>query len=171
MTPSIEVRLESVLHGLRDVIIPAINPDEALAVEQASMIVAQLGMLLRQVPYADRYHRLCRDDARATGAAIVQGASGGPRSRAAATALAALLPNGDCDPHADYLALAAGITSLTTAAAQDADAAWRAWIDSAVFAFACRQNRRERVWFVDAGFDPAPGELPDLATLCMNAQV
>ena len=42
MTPSIAVRLESVLHGLRDVVIPAINPGEALAVEQSGLILAQI---------------------------------------------------------------------------------------------------------------------------------
>ncbi len=169
MTPSIEVRLTSVLHGLRDAIIPAINPDEALAVEQSGLILAQLSMLLLQLPYADRYHRLCRDDARATAAVIVDGAAGGLRSGAAAEALAALLAGADADdPHAGYLALAGGIAALTIAAAEDAEPGWRARVDSAVLAFSSRQNRRERVWFKDAGFDPDPGELPDLATLCMS---
>ena len=166
MTPSIEVRLVSVLHGLRDVIIPAIKPDEALAVEQSGLILAQLSMLVSQLPYADRYHRLCADDARATAALIVRDPAGGPASTAAAQALAALLPGEDADPHADYLALAEGISALTTAALEDGEASWRARLDSTVLAFVCRQNRRERVWFKSAGFDPDPGELPDLATLC-----
>jgi hypothetical protein len=167
MTPSIEVRLQSVLHGLRDVVIPAINPSEALAVEQSGLILAQLSMLLRQLPYADRYHQLCRDDARATAAVIVEKPVGGPRSRAAAAALAALLAGADThDPHADYLELAGGIAALTTAAAEDAQPGWRASVHAAVLGFASRQNRRERVWFKDAGFDPNPGELPDLAALC-----
>lgn len=165
MTPSIEVRLKSVLHGLRDVIVPAIDPGEALAVEQAGMIVAQLAMLLRQVPHADRYHRLCRDDARATAAVIVERPAGGSRSLATVAALAALLPGEDNDPHADYLLLAEGIANLTDAAAEDGEACWHARIDGAVLAFCRRQNRRERVWFMDAGFDPDPGALPDLATL------
>lgn len=167
MTPSIAVRLESVLHGLRDAIIPAINPDEALAVEQSGLIVAQLTMLLQQLPYADRYHRLCRDDARATAIAIGQDASGGPRSRSAAEALLALLNDVDADePHSSYLALAGGISALTTAVCEDADPAWRAFVARTVFKFSVRQNRRERVWFKDSGFDPAPGELPSLTEMC-----
>lgn len=167
MTPSIAVRLESMLHGLRDAIIPAINADEALALEQADLILAQLAMLQRQLPYADRYHRLCRDDARATAAIIVANPVGGPGSTAAAEALAALLVDSDQDdPHACYLELAGGIAALTTAAAADAEPAWRARIDSAVLAFASRQNRRERVWFQAAGFDPDPAELVSLAELC-----
>jgi hypothetical protein len=170
MTPSIEVRLTSVLHGLRDAIIPAIDPNEALAIEQSGLILAQLSMLLQQLPYADRYHRLCRDDARAAAAVIVQGVAGGPRSQAAAAALAALLSEPDADdPHAGYLALASGIATLTTAVSEDAEPEWRARVDAAVLAFSIRQNRRERVWFKDAGFDPDPGQLPDLATLCAAA--
>lgn len=167
MTPSIAVRLESVLHGLRDAIIPAIDPNEALAVEQSGLILAQLSMLLRQLPYAERYHRLCRDDARAAAVAIVQEPAGGPRSRTAAAALAALLAGADADdPHAGYLALAGGIAALTTAVAEDAEPGWRERVNTAVLAFSIRQNRRERVWFKDAGFDPDPGELPELAVLC-----
>jgi hypothetical protein len=167
MTPSIEVRLESVLHGLRDVVIPAINPSEALAVEQSGLILAQLTMLLKQLPYADRYYRLCRDDAHTTAAVIVQEPMGGPNSLAAVEALAALLAGGDTDdPHADYLTLADGIAALTTSVAQDAVQGWRERVNAAVLAFAIRQNRRERVWFKDAGFDPDPGALPELAALC-----
>lgn len=167
MTPSIEVRLQSVLHSLRDVIIPAINPSEALAGEQSGLILAQLSMVLRQLPYANRYHRLCRADARITAAAIVQEPAGGPRSRMAVNALAALLPEADeDDPHAGYLALASGIAALTAAAAEDAEPGWGKRVDAAVLAFSSRQNRRERVWFKDSGFDPDPSELPDLADLC-----
>ncbi len=166
MTPSIMVRLESVLHGLRDVVIPAISPGEALAIEQSGLILAQLSMLLRQMPFADRYHSLCRDDARTTAAAIVQNPNGGPRSQAAAAALATLLAGANADPHTDYLAIAEGIATMTTAAAQDADADWRARVNGAVLAFSCRQNRRERVWVKEAGFDPDPAELPELAVMC-----
>jgi hypothetical protein len=167
MTPSIEVRLESVLHGLRDAIIPAIIPGEALAVEQAGLIVAQLTMLVKQLPYADRYHRLCRADAKSSAAAMVQNPHGGQLSQAAATALAALLAAADShDPHAGYLALAGGIAALTNAAAEDAQPDWRARVNAEALAFASRQNRRERVWFVEAGFDPDPSELPSLAKMC-----
>jgi hypothetical protein len=167
MTPSIEVRLTSVLHGLRDAIIPAINPGEALAVEQSGLILAQLTMLLNQLPYADRYHQLCRDDARTAAASLMQGAAGGPHSLSAAKALTALLAEkGADDPHTDYLALAGGIATLTKAVADDGEPGWRAQVHAAVLAFSIRQNRRERVWFVDAGFDPNPAELPTLAALC-----
>jgi hypothetical protein len=167
MTPSIEVRLESVLHGMRDAIIPAIKPGEALAVEQSGLILAQLSMLLKQLPYADRYHRLCRDDARASAASLVLNPAGGPRSLAAVKVLTALLDGAEAtDPNADYLSLAGGISALTTAVVEDGEPGWRARVHAAVLAFSTRQNRRERVWFADAGFDPNPGELPTLATLC-----
>ncbi len=68
--------------------------------EQAGMIVAQLAMLLRQLPYADRYNCLCRDDARATAAELIQAPAGGPRGVATAAALAVRLAGQDSDPHA-----------------------------------------------------------------------
>ena len=170
MTPSIDVRLESILHGLRDVVFPAINPNEALAIEQSGLILAQIAMLQRQLPYSERYHRLCLDDARATAALALQGVAGGPATRSAADGLIGLLATVDiADPHAGYLELAGGIAALTTAAADDGEQGWRAQANGAILDFATRQNRRERVWFKDAGFDAAPDELPDLATLCAGS--
>lgn len=166
MTPSIEDRLISILHGLRNVIFPAIDPAEALAFEQSGLILAQLSMLVQQIPYADRYYRLCRDDARAVAAALIEAPEGGPQSCAAAASLAVLLQEPGNDPHADYLAIAAGIEALTSAAFTDGEPGWRGRVDGTLLGFVSRQNRRERVWFKDAGFDPASGELPDLATLC-----
>lgn len=171
MTPSIEVRLQSIIHGLRDVILPAIDPNEALAAEQSGLVLAQLSMLLKQMPFADRYNRLCRDDARATAEAVIAGAAGGPRSRGAAEALAVLVADAGAQaPHAGYLALAQGIGALTRAMYADGDAEWRARADAAILAFVCRQNQRERVWFKDTGFDPYPADLPELASMCADAR-
>ena len=39
MTPSIEIRLTSVIHGLRDVVFPALDPQESLAQEQSGLIL------------------------------------------------------------------------------------------------------------------------------------
>ena len=49
MTPSIEVRLESVLHGLRDVIFPAIKPGEALALDLDFAELLHVRVLPKQV--------------------------------------------------------------------------------------------------------------------------
>lgn len=164
MTPDLSIRLESVLHGLRDVIVPALRPDEALAHEQAGLILAQLSMLLHQLPYADRYHRQCRDDARDTAAEVVVDRQGGARSCGAAEALERLLAEApDSDPHREYQALAAAISTLTLALPVDGEAGWRARAEPALLAFVTRQNLRERVWFRDAGFDPHPEDLPSIA--------
>jgi hypothetical protein len=170
MTPSITIRLESILHGFRDVIMPAINSQEVLAVEQAGLIMAQLSMLLRQLPHSDQYNRLCQDDAHETAVAIVREPDGGPRSRQAADALAKLSAKPSLNPHAGYLELAAGIASLTKAVAEDADPAWRTRVNAAVLAFSIRQNRRERIWFLDAGFDPNSAGLPELKTFVLDPQ-
>lgn len=164
MTPDLSIRIESVLHGLRDVIIPALRPDEALAHEQSGLILAQLNMVLAQLPYADRYHRQCRDDARETAAAVLGARQGGPVSLAAADTLAALADAAPGnDPHADYQSVAEAIGALALALPVDGEAAWRAQAEPALLGFVCRQNYRERVWFKDAGFDPNPGELPTIA--------
>ncbi len=170
MTPSADIRLRSVLHGLRDVILPAIDPGNSLANEQAGLIVAQLSMLLEQLPWLDRYERLCRDDLRETALAVVDGLRGGETTIAAGAAVSAALRDPADDVHADYNRVGLAVEGLVQAVAGDAEPACRARVEQAVFGFGRRQVHRERVWFAASGFDTRPDELVDIATMIARAE-
>lgn len=166
MTPNAEIRLTSVIHGLRDVIFPAIDPDQSLANEQSGLILAQLGMLLKQLPWITRYHALCRDDLRETAAGIAREPAGGAATNAAAAELAARLDDPpEADPLADYRRIGFAVEALTYAVANDGEPGYRSRVDASVLAYGKRQVRRERIWFRDAGFDPRPEELPEIAAM------
>jgi hypothetical protein len=166
MTPSIEIRLTSVIHGLRDVVFPALDPQESLAQEQSGLILAQLEMLLKQLPYANSYHRLCLDDLKETAEAMLRKPAGGAETMEARSRLGQILSERTNNPHHDYQHIGAGIDVLVRAVARDGEAAYRARVDEAAFAFGKRQNWRERAWFRDAGFDPDPAGLPEIADMC-----
>jgi hypothetical protein len=70
MTPSIELRLQSVLHGLRDVVMPAINPSEALAGRAIRPHPRAASDVAAAATYADRYYCQPPEPARAR---LVQG--------------------------------------------------------------------------------------------------
>lgn len=52
-----EIQLASVLKAMKDVIIPAIDPDNRLAVEQAQLVTGMLGLMQHQLPLQYRFDR------------------------------------------------------------------------------------------------------------------
>lgn len=163
MTPNPNIRLQSVVHTLEQVIFPAVDPDNLLAHEQCGMVLAQLRMLLRHLPHLGEYHLLCLEDITAT-VDHLPPPSGGPLTMKAAAALAAMRRDGGggANSAATYQALGHALEALLGAAAQDGVADYRSALEKSAFGFARRQSVRERTWFKDAGFDPRPEDLPEL---------
>lgn len=163
MTPNPIIRLQSLVHTLEQVIFPAVDPANSLANEQCGLVLAQLRMLIRHMPYIGDYHAMCLDDILQTIAALPQ-AHGGPLTLAAAAGLHSAYDGAAeaANPAAAYQALGKAVETLIRASVDDGDAGYRAGLERAAFAFARRQTVRERVWFKDAGFDPHPEELPEL---------
>jgi hypothetical protein len=163
LTPNPNIRLQSLVHTLEQVIFPAVDQANLLAVEQCGLVLAQLRMLIRHMPYIGDYHTMCLDDLRQTVAALPE-AQGGPGTSAAAASLHGALDAAasHANPAAAYQALGKALEALIGAAAADGDAGYRAALERAAFGFARRQSFRERIWFKDAGFDPSPEDLPEL---------
>ncbi|MFW2828720.1 hypothetical protein [Sphingomonas sp. ID0503] len=166
MTPDPAIRLQSVLNTFSQVIVPAIDPNNALAVEQCGVMAAQLAMLIEHMPMIGAYHRTCLNDL----AQIVDGlpeAAGGPQTMAAAETLAAdrAQARDATDDRAAFHQLGLSLERLMRAAAADGDPAYRRQVDGAVLAFSERQSLRSRSWFNSAGFDHCEAEVPPIAEL------
>jgi hypothetical protein len=58
MMPSIELRLQTMAKAMAEVILPAIAPENALAREQAQLMIAQLGMVANHWRRAAEYDAL-----------------------------------------------------------------------------------------------------------------
>lgn len=163
MTPSPIIRLKSVVQTLEHVIIPAVDPGNSLAIEQCALVLAQLHMLVRHMPFIGEYHALCHADLATTVAALPP-AVGGPATEDAGLNLAVADREADgmTDASAAYHHLGRSLENLVRATAADGEAKYRAALDAAVLAFSRRQTRRARSWFRDAGFDHDPNGLPSL---------
>src|SRR5690606_23108332 len=166
MTPNPSIRLGSVMQTLEQVVFPAVDPSNSLAVEQCGVIAAQLKMLLHHLPVIAIYHSLCRDDLVDT-VSNLPSAVGGALTMDAASKLQSVLDGAasDSDAAAAFHRLGFALEDLLRAAARDGAPDYRRAMNENVFLFTQRQTRRERVWFKEAGFDPRPEELSDLETM------
>ncbi len=171
MTPNPNIRLQSLVHTLEQVIFPAVDPANSLANEQCGLVLAQLRMLIRQMPYIGDYHAMCLDDIRHTIDDLPE-AKGGALTSEAARKLRVTRDEvkDTANPAAAYQLLGKAFEALLRAAAEDGDAHYRDRLERAAFAFSRRQAGRERVWFKDAGFDPHPEEVPELEEMFAKAQ-
>jgi hypothetical protein len=171
MTPNPNIRLQSLVHTLEQVIFPAVDPANSLANEQCGLVLAQLRMLIRQMPYIGDYHAMCLDDIRHTIDDLPEAKGGALTSDAARwLGVARDEVKAAANPAAAYQLLGKAFEALLRAAAEDGDANYRDRLERAAFAFSRRQAGRERVWFKDAGFDPHPEEVQELEEMFAKAQ-
>lgn len=91
MTPTIADRLDSMIQAMTDIMLPAVDPGEILAREQAGLVIAHLRMIQTQLPLADRFETVELDAAIALGRDLLPLAKGGALTVAVRDRLAVLL--------------------------------------------------------------------------------
>ena len=52
MRPSFDLRLQTMMKAMTEVVLPAVDPDNSAAVEQANLVIGSLNLLTEQVEYA-----------------------------------------------------------------------------------------------------------------------
>ncbi len=157
MSPDFDLRLDSMRRAMTNVVLPAIDPADSLALEQAALVVAHLSIMLQQWDRIGDYARLCLEDLRAVSALIEP--RGGPRTAAAAADLAAAMEAPAASPNQDFRIGMAALEELVRAAEADGDAAFRAALRREVLLHANRQAVRDRTWFAASGFDVNAAQL------------
>ncbi len=165
MIPDIELRLDSVRRALTEVILPAIDPSNSLAVEQTMLAIGHVGMIIGQIDKAAEYAAICFADLAATMASLPVAAE--PVTAAAAVDLATALgfpePGPDCA--AAFRTASAALEQLIRTADGDGDTEFRRELHRRVLAFTKRQAGRERCWFGASKFDPDASTLPSIADM------
>jgi len=169
MTPSIPDRFDSMLQTLADIVIPAIDADNALAREQAQLVIAHLAMIKSQLPFADRFDREELESAVALAEQMLELAKGGEVTRAAAETLRQSLASANPDDpltrcEANRTVNAAS-EDLVRAVRIDGEGEAASQIAKIVFDDANRKVMRDRIWFQDSGFDAERASLPGLNSL------
>ncbi len=172
MNPDIGSRLNAMSMALRQVVIPALPPDETLAIEQATVCVGHLAVLGEQYNFLADYELLCLTEMATLGQRLAETARGGPETTAAADRLRTVVR--DAGPAQGGPAhtrrgrrnqIAAAIDELVLAGLVDAEPDFLAGSEELVLAHGKQQARRDRAWFQHTGLDPDPAELPGIPEL------
>ena len=159
MIPSIDDRLDSMARALAEVILPALPADRSLAIEQASLILAHIGMLRDQLDGAARFERREADGMLALAREIGAAAAGGERTMAAAATLRTAVDAATFDTPSAVRATTGGvgeaIEALIAASGVDGDAAFKSRLFEHVVSAGRVSAARDRAWNQAAGFEAA----------------
>lgn len=169
------IQLQAVIKALSDVVLPAIDPDNKLAMEQGKLSIGLLSLLAQQLPMQFRFD--CDELARliATSGELSAQAQGGVATQAALAALneAALVAgrtldaarSSPADVEAAVRSMRTATGALITEVHRDGDAACRPAIQQTVLAMSKDQLLRDRSMMLMQGWEPDPKAIPPLAEL------
>jgi len=170
-----EIQIASVIKAMKDVVIPAIDPANKLAVEQSQLIIGLLSLLSIQLPLWYRFDRdeLARllDCARALQGAPAGHSAAKPaleRLRNSSAAAAAVLEQCRVGPDsltASLREMREAIGALVKAVAGTKDLAAQLGIERIVLAMSKDQLIRDRSLMKMQGWEPDRAAVPDIATL------
>lgn len=163
MIPEFDLRLDSMLRAMTTIVLPAIDPANNLAREQATLVVAHIAMMQQQWDKLDAYARLCIGDIERVIAALE--IRGGPVTQAAGASLDALDFGARVPPNQIYRKAMARLENLVRAVEVDGDSAFRRALHRDVLLFGNRQAERDRAWFAMSGFDVNAKDRPTIEEL------
>jgi hypothetical protein len=179
VTPDIGTRLATISMALRQVVIPALPPNEVLAIEQATLCVGHLGVLSEQYNYLADYETLCLAEMAALGQRLADSVSSsgespelsGDETRTAADTLRQVVAEAGslaAPAHTRRESrnrIAKAIDDLLMASLADGSPEFVATSDRLVVAHGKKQTLRDRAWFQHTGMDPDRAALPSIPDL------
>ena len=144
MTPSIELRLQTMMRSVQQTLLPALDPEDSLAQEQVKLLMGHIAALQLQYGKEEsvcneenqRLEILARD--------LVEHAEGGEYTQEAVASINKALSN------TDYTQLSVATEALL--AALDASDAFKSYSWDAVIAYSSEAAQRGRQWFKPMGF-------------------
>ena len=174
MVPTIASRLRNLIKSMHEVLLPALDPDHAIAQEQGKLVLGSLHLILSQIDFAHAYEVV---EARAMSAHARDLATTLERDPAALNlvhqirrdlqAQLAAIENPLtplCELQAENSRLREHLHALITAAQASTDLALRRAVERKVLEFGEHQLARERSWVAATNFDP-PGSLPTISAV------
>lgn len=159
MNPSVELRIRSMMRALTEVVLPAVDPHNALAQEQARLLLGHLHALALHHRDESTLDALSDAALETLARALLGDSVGGAHTQAAAHAVRQALPA------ADARALSRAVEELIVAAGIDGDADFQASSAALVLTHARTETWRGRTWFKAMNFDARPEQLPSIEHL------
>ena len=161
MIPDFELQLAVTIKALRDVVLPAVDPANGAAVEQAQLALATLGMISAHLPYREKLANTELANALAMADSMSDAGATSPGFKAAQETARKRAGDPATD-HGDMetarLALLEEMERLLASAPGEHFATW----SHACLAAMQPQLDLQRRWTAGAGFDPDAAALPAL---------
>ena len=169
------IQLQSIMKSMKDVVLPALDPGNKLALEQGQLIMGMLSILSQRLPLEYRFDcdelgRLLEMSRR-----FGEQARGGGETTAALKALAAstahaadVLERARAEPGEVYQAvkeLRAKTSDVVQSVFKDGETASRTAVRKSVLATAAEQLQRDRAWLIGQGWEPDPNSIPPIESL------
>ncbi len=178
MVPDVAARIRSMLRALQETIIPAIDPNASLALEQAHALSRHLDVLavqhdkLHQFELAELRHYFALTHELRTKAEGGKVTNTSIRDTEEILRQAQPLAADPPTPHEKIVelvrSLKAAADSLIAAAYEDGTATFKREAGRLTMAWSAKQIERERAWTYGAGFDGLAGEIPSLDKVLMS---
>lgn len=170
-----EIQITSVIKTVKDVLIPAIDPSNKLAVEQAQLVIGLLSLLASQLPVQFRFDRDELARLLATAEFLGKIPSGNPamasamdKLTACRTAAASTLERCQLDP-AELVGsvrdLRERVGAVISAAAGTDDIDVQLHVEKIVLDMSKEQLLRDRSLMKPQGWEPDPEALPSIGEL------
>ena len=164
MIPSIDDRLDSVMRALQEVILPALAPHQSLAIEQAHLSLAHLGLVRERLDEAPRFELDEAQTLLKLAGRLVETVGGGEATLSAARALRSTVEGAALDSPAAVRrathAVGAAIETLIQASLEDGTVAFRASSLEQVLSSERASAIANRRWNLAAGFEPPDASAP-----------
>lgn len=169
-----DIQLQTAIRALTEVVAPALDSKNAMAVEQLQIVIGLLHLMAAQLPLQARYDRDELTRLLALGFALVAAVDSAAYAPVIAS-LTAAITSGDAAltrRESDALAtlpairdLRTHVGALVTAVYHDGQDAERARVMTLVLAHADAQLLRERAWLAPMGWESQPENLPGIGDL------
>jgi hypothetical protein len=163
MIPDLDLQLQAVIKALRDTVLPALDAAQTTAAEQLGLSIATLTMVRERLP--DMPAREWADLAEAIAHGSHVATLTMPAGLDDALARGQELLEAPCPPAGAVATARRDILALVSEAVESAPADQAMALMRAVVTGAARSTAIARSWSKGAGFEPAPSEIPDFATL------
>ena len=173
-----QIQIQSVIKALSDVVLPAIDPNNKLAIEQGKLSIGLLALLAQQLPVQFQFD--CDELGRliTTARELVSQAAGGTSTQAARSALHDATRAADkvleaakaspADIEAEVRAMRVATGALITELHRDGDAASQQQVRKTVLAMSKEQLLRDRSMLLMQGWEPDPKAIPPLSELLIR---
>jgi hypothetical protein len=174
-----EIQLASMIKAMKDVVIPAVDAKNDLAIQQAHLIVGLLNLMAHQLPVQFRFDRdelqrllVCAQrvsKVNTSDQSVGEAMKALETSRAAAAEVLERCTTDPAELTAAIRDMRETTGALMAAAASGQDPATLDVVEKAVLALSREQLLRDRSLMLPQGWEPDPTLIPDIQSLLVSA--